>query len=227
MSGVPLNAAQQEAVEHTEGPILVLAGAGSGKTRVLTVRLARLIDGHGVEPWHILAVTFTNKAAAEMKRRVATLLGREPDGLWIGTFHSICARLLRREAPLLGFTRAFTIYDEDDGESLIRRVIDDLGLPPKLYPARGLRHEISHAKNAMTTPAEYAAAALDPWHANVGRVYEATTRALKRANAMDFDDLLLNPLALFREHPHRLADYRGRFHFVLVDEYQDTNRAQY
>ena len=227
MIDVSLNDAQREAVAHVEGPMLVLAGAGSGKTRVLTVRLARLLDQHGVDPRRVLAVTFTNKAAAEMKGRVATLLGRAPDGLWIGTFHAVCARLLRREAPPLGFTRPFTIYDEDDSESLVRRVIDDIGLPPKLYPARAVRYEISRAKNAMVSPEAYAAEALDPWHANVARIYGATVRALKRANAMDFDDLLLHPLELFQAHPERLADYRSRFQFLLVDEYQDTNRAQY
>ena len=224
---VPLNAAQTEAVEHVTGPILVLAGAGSGKTRVLTVRLAQLIERHGVDPRHVLAVTFTNKAAAEMKRRVGTLLGREPDGMWIGTFHSVCARLLRREAPHLGFTRTFTIYDQDDAEALARRVTDDLGLPPRLFGARVVAHEVSRAKNAMITPEAYAADAFDPWRQGVARVYEASVRALRRANAMDFDDLLLHPLELFRGHPDRLAAYRSRFRFLLVDEYQDTNRAQY
>ena len=162
-----------------------------------------------------------------MKGRVATLLGRAPDGLWIGTFHSVCARLLRREAQHLGFTRNFTIYDEDDSEALVRRVIDDLGLPPKMYSARAVRYEISRAENAMTGPETYASESADPWHANVARVYAATVRALKRANAMDFDDLLLHPLELFTQHPDRLADYRSRFRFLLVDEYQDTNRAQY
>ncbi len=225
--GIALNDAQRAAVEHVSGPMLVLAGAGSGKTRVLTARLARLIAEHGIEPRRVLAVTFTNKAAAEMKHRVTTLLGRAPDGLWIGTFHSVCGRLLRREAPLLGFTRQFTIYDEDDVEGLARRVVDDLGLPPRLYTARSLRHEISRAKNAMTSPAGYADTADDPYHRNVARVYEAMQAALKRSNAMDFDDLLLHPLALFEAHPERLAEYRRRFQFLLVDEYQDTNRAQY
>lgn len=224
---VALNDAQREAVEHVDGPILVLAGAGSGKTRVLTARIARLIDGHGVDARRVLAVTFTNKAAAEMKHRVGTLLGRSPDGMWIGTFHSVCARLLRREAPHLGFSRTFTIYDEDDNEALVRRVVDDLGLPAKLYSARAVRHEISAAKNAMVSPEAYAAEAIDPYHANIGRVYAETVKALRRANAMDFDDLLLHPLTLFQEHPDRLADYRSRFQFLLVDEYQDTNRAQY
>jgi len=224
---VPLNEAQREAVAHVTGPMLVLAGAGSGKTRVLTVRVARLVDEHGVDPRHILAVTFTNKAAGEMRTRVAQLLEREPDGLWIGTFHAVCARLLRREAPALGFTRDFTIYDEDDVEALVRRLVDDLGLPAKLYGARTVRHEISHAKNAMVAPGPYAQEALDPYHANVGRVYAAFEAALRRANAMDFDDLLLHPLALFAGHPEILARYRQRFRFLLVDEYQDTNRAQY
>ncbi len=225
--GVALNDAQRAAVEHVSGAMLVLAGAGSGKTRVLTARLARLVAEHGVDPRRVLAVTFTNKAAAEMKHRVTTLLGRAPDGLWIGTFHSVCGRLLRREAPLLGFTRQFTIYDEDDVEGLARRVVDDLGLPPKLYTARSLRHEISRAKNAMVSPAAYADTADDPYHRNLARVYEGMQAALKRSNAMDFDDLLLHPLALFEAHPERLAEYRRRFQFLLVDEYQDTNRAQY
>jgi DNA helicase-2/ATP-dependent DNA helicase PcrA len=224
---VPLNEAQRQAVSHVAGPMLVLAGAGSGKTRVLTVRLARLIEEHGVDPRHILAVTFTNKAAGEMRSRVAQLLQREPGGLWIGTFHAICARLLRREAPHIGFSRTFTIYDEDDTEALVRRLVEDLGLPAKLYGARGVRHEISRAKNAMVPPAAYAAQAADPYHKNIARVYEALGVALRRANAMDFDDLLLHPLVLFEAQPAVLARYRERFRFLLVDEYQDTNRAQY
>jgi DNA helicase-2/ATP-dependent DNA helicase PcrA len=227
VTGVSLNDAQREAVSHVEGPMLVLAGAGSGKTRVLTVRLAHLVEEHGVDPRHILAVTFTNKAAGEMQGRVAGLLGREPDGLWIGTFHAVCARILRREAPHLGFSRAFTIYDEDDVEALVRRLVDDLGLPAKLYGARGVAHEISRAKNAMVSAEAYAAEARDPYHANIARVYAALGTALRRANAMDFDDLLLHPLALFEAEPPVLARYRERFRFLLVDEYQDTNRAQY
>jgi DNA helicase-2/ATP-dependent DNA helicase PcrA len=227
MIAVPLNDPQREAVSHVAGPMLVLAGAGSGKTRVLTVRLARLIEEHGVDPRHILAVTFTNKAAGEMKARVAQLLARAPDGLWIGTFHAVCARLLRREAPHIGFARTFSIYDEDDVEALVRRLVEDLGLPAKLYGARGVRHEISRAKNAMIPPDLYTAQAADPYHRNVGRVYEAMGAALRRANAMDFDDLLLHPLALFEAQPAVLERYRERFRFLLVDEYQDTNRAQY
>src|SRR5437868_869547 len=135
-----------------------------------------------------------------MKHRVATLLGKEPAGMWIGTFHSICGRLLRREAPHLGFTRAFSIYDQDDSEALVRRIVEDLGLPAKLYTARSLQHEISRAKNAMESPEEYAANAFDPYHIKIGTVYAETVKALRRANAMDFDDLLLHPLVLFAEH---------------------------
>jgi DNA helicase-2/ATP-dependent DNA helicase PcrA len=224
---ITLNDAQREAVAHSAGPMLVLAGAGSGKTRVLTARVARLVEEHGVDPRRILAVTFTNKAAGEMKGRVAQLLGREPDGLWIGTFHAVCARILRREAQHLGFSRSFTIYDQDDVEALVRRLVDDLGLPAKLYGGRGVAHEISRAKNAMLTAEAYAAEARDPYHANIARVYGALGAALRRANAMDFDDLLLHPLALFEAQPPVLARYRERFRFLLVDEYQDTNRAQY
>ena len=227
MIAVSLNDAQREAVGHVGGPMLVLAGAGSGKTRVLTVRVAHLVEEHGVDPRHILAVTFTNKAAGEMKGRVAQLLGREPDGLWIGTFHAVCARILRREAPHLGFSRSFTIYDEDDVEALVRRLVDDLGLPAKLYGGRGVAHEISRAKNAMLSAEAYAAEARDPYHANIARIYAALGAALRRANAMDFDDLLLHPLALFEGEPAILARYRERLRFLLVDEYQDTNRAQY
>src|SRR5919112_3749664 len=151
-----LNPAQREAVEHVHGPLLVLAGAGSGKTRVLTTRIANLIDRHGVPPERIFAVTFTNKAAGEMKQRIGRLLGRDPSGLWIGTFHSLSARLLRREAPLLGFSRQFTIYDEDDRISLIRRLMEQQGHSTKLFPPRAVVSLISAAKNRMVPPSELA-----------------------------------------------------------------------
>ncbi len=224
-----LNPAQQEAVDHVHGPILVLAGAGSGKTRVLTTRIARLIDRHGVPPDRIFAVTFTNKAAGEMKHRIGRLLERDPSGLWIGTFHSLSARLLRREAPLLGFGRQFTIYDEDDRQSLIRRLMDQRGHSTKLFPPRAVQSLISGAKNRMVPPSELAAGTsqFDRLAQVSADVYAAMGPALKAANAMDFDDLLLHPLTLFREHPDRLAAYRAKFSFLLVDEFQDTNRAQY
>ena len=223
-----LNPAQREAVEHVHGPLLVLAGAGSGKTRVLTTRIASLIDRHGVPPENIFAVTFTNKAAGEMKHRIGQLLDRDPSGLWIGTFHSLSARLLRREAGFLGFTPRFTIYDEDDRLSLIRRIMEQRNHPPKTFTPRAVQSIISGAKNRMVAPA--ALAASSPFDRLVqvsADVYAALGPALRAANAMDFDDLLLHPLTLFREHPDRLALYRQRFRFVLVDEFQDTNRAQY
>ncbi|MGH7590037.1 MAG: ATP-dependent helicase, partial [Gemmatimonadales bacterium] len=219
---------QREAVEHVTGPALVVAGAGSGKTRVLTLLIARLIDEHGVPPERILAVTFTNKAAGEMKGRVGRLLERDPAGLWIGTFHSISARLLRREAEHLGFSRQFTIYDEDDRNSLIGRLLDQLGHDKKKFTPRGVAGIISSAKNRMSDPAELKAAApFDRFVQVAAEVMEALGPALRAQNAMDFDDLLLHPIRLFNEHPDRLAAWQDRFSFVLVDEFQDTNAAQY
>ena len=222
-----LNAAQQAAVEHPGGPLLVLAGAGSGKTRVLTARIAHLIKTQGVPPERIFAVTFTNKAAGEMRSRVGALLGADPRGLWIGTFHSLSARLLRREAPLLGFGPNFTIYDVDDSQALIKRLLEQRGVSPKAYPPRALQGIISGAKNRMLLPEELGAQADSPLARVAADVFQALAPALKQANAMDFDDLLLHPLALFREHPERLAYWQDRFRHVLVDEFQDTNAAQY
>jgi len=223
----PLNPAQQAAVEHPGGPLLVLAGAGSGKTRVLTARIAHLIQARGVSPQRILAVTFTNKAAGEMRSRVASLLGTDPRGLWIGTFHSLSARLLRREAPLLGFGPNFTIYDEDDSQALVRRLLEQRNLSPKAYPPRTIHGIISAAKNRMLSPEELGQRADSPIARVAADIYAALGPALKQANAMDFDDLLLHPLTLFREHPERLAYWQDRFQHVLVDEFQDTNAAQY
>ncbi|HYA51458.1 MAG TPA: UvrD-helicase domain-containing protein, partial [Streptosporangiaceae bacterium] len=223
-----LNAAQREAVEHVHGPLLVVAGAGSGKTRVLTLRIARLIDQHGVPPRSIFAVTFTNKAAAEMKDRVGRQLGADPAGLWVGTFHGLGARLLRREAAALGFGREFTIYDEDDRLSLIKRLMDRRGHSTKLFPPRAVQSVISAAKNRMRGAAALAAdAPLDRLVQVAADVYEALGPALQAANAMDFDDLLLHPLTLFEQRPDRLAAYQERFRFLLIDEFQDTNLAQY
>jgi len=223
-----LNPAQREAVEHVEGPLLVLAGAGSGKTRVLTTRIAGLIERHGVPPERILAVTFTNKAAGEMKERIGRLLARDPSGLWIGTFHSLSARLLRREAELLGFTRRFTIYDEDDRLGLVKRLMEQRGHSTKLFAPRAVASLISHAKNRMLEPAALGQGSPFDRLAQVAAdVFAALGPALRAANAMDFDDLLLHPLTLFDRHPERLEAYRHKFAFVLVDEFQDTNKAQY
>ena len=224
---MPLNPAQREAVEYPGGPLLVLAGAGSGKTRVLTARIAHLITKLGVAPQRIFAVTFTNKAAGEMRTRIAQLLGADPRGLWIGTFHSLSARLLRREAPLLGFGPNFTIYDSDDSEALVKRLLEARQLSPKAYPPRTVHAVISGAKNRMLLPEELGAQADTPLVKVAADIFATLGPALKQANAMDFDDLLLNPLTLFREHPERLAYWQDRFQHVLVDEFQDTNAAQY
>ena len=222
-----LNPQQAAAVRHPGGPLLVLAGAGSGKTRVLTARIANLIQEQGVAPQRIFAVTFTNKAAGEMRSRVATLLGANPKGLWIGTFHSLSARLLRREAAALGFGPNFTIYDQDDSESFIKRLLEQRGLSPKANPPRAIHAVISSAKNHLLLPEELGAQAESPLERAAADIYATLGPALRQANAMDFDDLLLHPLTLFREHPERLAYWQQRFEHVLVDEFQDTNAAQY
>ncbi len=222
-----LNPAQREAVLHHEGPLLVLAGAGSGKTRVLTRRVVRLIRAHRVTPSQILAVTFTNKAAGEMRGRIAALLGQEPAGMWAGTFHSVGARLLRRTAPLVGRSPSFTIYDEDDTLAVVKRLMERLGVSTKQYAPRAVRRAISDAKNALVGPEEYASLARDPFGQAVARVYAEYEPALLRANAADFDDLLLLPVRMLEQHSDELARLRRRFRHLLVDEYQDTNRAQY
>lgn len=227
MIAIGLNETQRAAVEHSGGPLLVLAGAGSGKTRVLTARLAHLVADRGLGPDRILAVTFTNRAAREMRHRVASLLGREPAGLWIGTFHSLAARLLRREAPRLGFTPQFTIYDENDRLASIKRLLEAAGCAPRAYPPRLIQSIISGAKNRLVPPEELAAVAEDKIERVAAEIFRALNQALLRANAMDFDDLLLHPLTLFRQYPDRLRRWQQRFATILVDEFQDTNRAQY
>jgi DNA helicase-2/ATP-dependent DNA helicase PcrA len=223
----PLNAEQREAAEHLSGPMLVLAGAGSGKTRVLTTRIALLIERHGVPARRIFAVTFTNRAAAEMKQRIGTMLARDPTGLWIGTFHSLSARLLRREAERIGFSRDFTIFDEDDRLALVKRLLEQRNHPAKLFPPKVIQSVISAAKNRMQSADELAASGTDPVTAVAADVYRGLGPALKAQNAMDFDDLMLHPLTLFDRFPERQSWYAERFAFVLVDEFQDTNRAQY
>ncbi len=222
-----LNPAQREAVLHHEGPLLVLAGAGSGKTRVLTRRVARLIQAHGVRPSEILAVTFTNKAAGEMRERIAALLGAEPSGMWAGTFHSVGARLLRRAAALVGRSTSFTIYDEDDAQSVVKRLMQRHGIPHKQYAPRAVRGAISDAKNALVSPEEFESLARDPFAKAVAQVYADYEPTLQRANAADFDDLLLLPVRILEQHPEELERLRRKFRYLLVDEYQDTNRAQY
>jgi DNA helicase-2/ATP-dependent DNA helicase PcrA len=222
-----LNPEQKEAVEHVTGPILVLAGAGSGKTRVLTTRIAHLVNEHGVDPRSILSVTFTNKAAAEMRNRVRRLLGREPAGMWMGTFHSIGVRLLRRHAVLLGWTPNFTIYDADEAEREVKRALERLNLSPKKWSPQAVHGAISSAKNQLVDPEAYAKTAADPFARIVASVYPEYQKALRTQNAFDFDDLLVKPVELLRDNENVLFAYRARFNFVLVDEYQDTNHAQY
>jgi len=222
-----LNPEQREAVEHFEGPILVLAGAGSGKTRVLTTRITHMVQEHGVDPAKILAVTFTNKAAGEMRERIRRMLGREPAGMWIGTFHSVGARLLRRHASRLGWGANFSIYDADQSLREVKRAMDRLNIPQKKWHPQAVASAISNAKNQLVDPVQYSELAADLFSRIVADVYPAYSEALKEQNAFDFDDLLVKPVQLFREIPDLLENYRERFQFVLVDEYQDTNHAQY
>jgi DNA helicase II / ATP-dependent DNA helicase PcrA len=222
-----LNPEQRAAVEHFEGPILTLAGAGSGKTRVLTTRIAHLIHEHGVDPASILAVTFTNKAAGEMRARIRRLLEREPAGMWVGTFHSVGARLLRRHAGRLGWTPNFTIYDADGALRETKRALERLNLSAKRWNPQAVHSAISGAKNRLVAPATYPVPAGDPFSRVVADVYRTYEAALRDQNAFDFDDLLVKPVELLREHEDILYLYRNRFRFVLVDEYQDTNHAQY
>src|SRR5687767_1825065 len=222
-----LNPAQREAVLHFEGPMLVLAGAGSGKTRVLTTRIAHLVEHHGVDPKHILAVTFTNKAAGEMRERIGRLLGSEPAGMWCGTFHSIGARMLRTAAHLVGRTPSYTIYDEDDAVGVVKRILERLRISAKDHAPRAVLDAISDAKNALVTPGEYESMAKDPHSRAVAPVYAELEATLRQANAVTFDDLLVLPVRILEQHEQYRRQYRDRFRFVLVDEYQDTNRAQY
>ncbi len=220
-----LNPDQLDAVVHPEGPLLVVAGAGSGKTRVLTHRIAHLID-QGVPPSAILAITFTNKAAAEMRERVGRLVGPMVKAMWVSTFHSACVRILRRDAEVLGYPRTFSIYDQADAVRLTGYVIRDLGLDPKRFTPRGVHGYISLWKNELTDPARAAADARDIFARKHADVYAEYQARLQKAGAMDFDDLLLNVVKLFREHPDVLEHYRQRFQHILVDEFQDTNTAQ-
>jgi DNA helicase II / ATP-dependent DNA helicase PcrA len=221
-----LNPAQREAVLHVEGPILVLAGAGSGKTRVLTSRIARLIAHGGVSPSRLLAVTFTNKAAGEMRERIAARLGQEPAGLWVGTFHAVGARLLRLYPEGSGRDRSFSIYDQDDTQGLIKRLMDRHRMGKQFTP-RGIAGLISEAKNALVPPAEYESLAGDPFARAAAVIYRDLDAELRRANAVDFDDLLVQPVLLLRRDEVLRQRLQDRFQFLLVDEYQDTNRAQY
>ena len=221
-----LNPEQQQAVKAVEGPVLILAGAGSGKTRAITYRIAYLVGEIGVPPSRVLAVTFTNKAADEMKARVEDLIGTV-SGMWIGTFHSVCARILRREVDRIGRDRSFTIYDAEDQAAAIKRAMAYLELSGRRFVPAAIRSQISRAKSDFIGPEEFAGLARTEFDERVAQVYRAYQDALRRNNAFDFDDLLLEPIRLFEEHPETLEAYRDRFQYILVDEWQDTNRPQY
>ena len=221
-----LNSAQHDAVTHGDGPVLVIAGAGSGKTRVLTHRIGYLIRERDVSPFEILAITFTNKAADEMKHRVASLVGSVAHKMWVSTFHSACVRILRRDGSRLGFPSSFTIYDQADAVRLTGYVLRDLNIDSKKFPPRSVHATISAAKNDYVSVDEYAESAKVIYEKRIAEVYREYQARLLKAGAMDFDDLLVNAVELFRRHPDVLEHYRHRFRYVLVDEYQDTNRVQ-
>ena len=223
-----LNPEQREAVLHVSGPLLILAGAGSGKTRVITSRIAYLVgDGHA-RTNEVLSVTFTNKAAEEMRSRVDALLGSDCGGMWVSTFHSICARLLRREAPAIGLSRDFVIYDSADQLSVVKQALKELQIDDSYVQPRAALSRISHAKNRMESPEQMAASA--GWNRRdeqIAKIYTKYLSALKESSALDFDDLLLKTVELFEQSVAVRQKYSEQFRFVMVDEYQDTNRPQY
>ncbi|MGP4080068.1 DNA helicase PcrA [Pseudalkalibacillus sp. R45] len=222
-----LNPEQKKAVKHTEGPLLIMAGAGSGKTRVLTHRIAYLLVEKGVAPWNILAITFTNKAAREMQSRVATITGPVAESIWISTFHSMCVRILRRDSDRIGINRNFTILDATDQLSVIKQALKDLNLDTKKFDARGILGTISSAKNELKTAADFQKTAQGMYEEVAADVYEVYEKQLRKNHALDFDDLIMSTIKLFQRVPEVLEHYQRKFQYIHVDEYQDTNRAQY
>lgn len=222
-----MNEQQKQAVLTTEGPLLVMAGAGSGKTRVLTHRIAYLIEEQNVLPWKILAITFTNKAAKEMQERLTTLLGPSANDIWVSTFHALCVRILRRHIDKLGFNTAFTIADSGEQRTLMKRIFKDMNLDPKKFDGRNFLSAISNAKNAMLTPEQYQAKYKDPYRKLVGEAYVRYQKELEANQTLDFDDLIMKTIELFKADPETLEFYQDKFEYIHVDEYQDTNDAQY
>ena len=222
-----LNPAQREAVEAIKGPVLILAGPGSGKTKVITHRVAYLVKLCGVSPHHIMAVTFTNKAAREMRERLEQLLGQTAEALSLGTFHAICARILRREGKAIGLDSNFVIYDEDDQLRLMKQVLEELNLDPKQYVPRALRSAIGAAKSRLISPGGYAQRVSSYFEEIVHRVYQRYQQLLSQGRAVDFDDLLMKTAQLFQDNPQILNRYQSRYLHILVDEFQDTNIVQY
>ena len=223
-----LNDRQKEAVEYLDGPLLILAGAGSGKTRVLTYKIAYLLEKKIVKPLEILAITFTNKAAKEMKERVEGLVGAEAQDMWLGTFHSVCVRILKREIELLGYSRDFNIFDEIDKDKVIKEVMKKLNIDDKIYPTGLIKAEISKAKEVMKDDKQYAKDAQGDFRKEeIAKVYTMYQQTLRTNNSIDFDDIIMLTVQLFLEHPDRLAYYQEKYKYVLVDEYQDTNKTQF
>lgn len=222
-----LNPQQVQAVKTTEGPLLVIAGAGSGKTAVLTRRIAYLVEEKRVAPWNILAITFTNKAAKEMKEREIKLLGDQAESIWMSTFHALCVRILRRDGHLIGYDRDFSIADPSEQVTLVKRILRQLDLDPKQYLPRNILSQISNAKNRLQTPKQYEESAVGPFEKVVADVYKKYQSSLERDQILDFDDLIMQTLSLFEASPDTLAYYQQKFRYLLVDEYQDTNEAQY
>ncbi|ALX49044.1 ATP-dependent DNA helicase PcrA [Lentibacillus amyloliquefaciens] len=222
-----LNKEQQQAVQHTEGPLLIMAGAGSGKTRVLTHRIAYLLGEKDVSPRNVLAITFTNKAAREMKKRVNKLVGAGGEQIWVSTFHSMCVRILRRDIDRIGYNRNFSILDSSDQLSVIKQILKDLNIDPKKFDPRAMLGQISGAKNELVTPEEYSKQVGDFFQRQVSQVYERYQKTLEKNQALDFDDLIMQTIHLFKRAPEVLGYYQNRFQYIHVDEYQDTNHAQY
>ena len=229
MSGIydKLNDKQKQAVFTTEGPVLLLAGAGSGKTGVLMHRIAYLIEEKHIDPYNIMAITFTNKAAKEMKERIGKLIGEEGNFVWVMTFHSSCVRFLRRFIDRIGFDNSFTIYDSDDQRTLMKKIFKEYDINSKVYKERAVLNEISNCKNELMSPSEYMKSAIDSYEKGLARLYELYQSALKKNNALDFDDLICRSVELFEKCPEVLDYYQNRFRYIMVDEYQDTNTAQF
>ena len=223
-----LNDKQKEAVEYMSGPLLILAGAGSGKTRVLTYKIAYLLEKEIVKPWQILAITFTNKAAKEMRERVEALVGQATNDIWLGTFHSVCVRILKREIELLGYTRDFNIFDEIDKEKVIKEVMKKINIDEKVYPVGLIKSEISRAKELMKDEVQYQKDALGDYRKEeIAKVYTMYQDTLRKNNSIDFDDIIMLTVKLFLQYPDRLLYYQQKFNYILVDEYQDTNKTQF